>query len=127
MSFDCTYLLFDSIDISSFRFQPGDISEEEQCKKIVDETVNKFKRIDILVNNAAYLGPSLVCLIQEEKKTNLRFNSQERSIEGLDHDRVLYAFKTNVISNFDLVRLALPYMSPGSSIINSASQQAYDI
>jgi len=87
---------------------PGDISEEEQCKKIVDETVNKFKRIDILVNNAAYLGPSL-----------------ERSIEGLDHDRVLYAFKTNVISNFDLVRLALPYMSPGSSIINSASQQAY--
>src|SRR5689334_12408067 len=33
---------------------PGDISREEQCTKIVAETVNKFGRVDILINNAAY-------------------------------------------------------------------------
>src|SRR5690606_8655252 len=31
----------------------GDISKESFCKKVVKRTMNKFKRIDILVNNAA--------------------------------------------------------------------------
>ncbi|CAF0957745.1 unnamed protein product [Rotaria sordida] len=38
---------------------PGDISEEEQCKKIIDITISKFQRIDILVNNAAFQGKAL--------------------------------------------------------------------
>jgi NAD(P)-dependent dehydrogenase (short-subunit alcohol dehydrogenase family) len=42
--------------------QPGDITEEAQCKKIIDETVAQFKRIDILVNNAAFQGKKLVSL-----------------------------------------------------------------
>jgi NAD(P)-dependent dehydrogenase (short-subunit alcohol dehydrogenase family) len=42
--------------------QPGDITEDAQCKKIIDETVAQFKRIDILVNNAAFQGKKLVSL-----------------------------------------------------------------
>ena len=54
---------FLSIGFWSFSYsQAGDISEEVQCKKIVDETVKRFHRIDILVNNAAYQGKYLVNL-----------------------------------------------------------------
>jgi len=87
---------------------PGDISEEAQCKKIIDETVSKFNRIDILVNNAAYQGKKV-----------------DESIEGMSHDRVLYTFKTNIISMFDLTRYAIPHMPKGSAIINTGSIQAY--
>ncbi|CAF1023616.1 unnamed protein product [Rotaria sordida] len=38
---------------------PGDISKEEQCKKIIDITLSKFQRIDILVNNAAFQEKAL--------------------------------------------------------------------
>ncbi|CAF3756211.1 unnamed protein product [Rotaria sordida] len=88
---------------------PGDISEEAQCKKIINETVARFKRIDILVNNAAYQGKQV-----------------DDSVEGMSHDRVLYTFKTNIVAMFDLTRFAIPHMPKGSSIINVGSIQAYD-
>ncbi|CAF0785837.1 unnamed protein product [Adineta steineri] len=87
---------------------PGDISEETQCKYIVDTAVSKFKRIDILVNNAAYQG------------------KQVEDIQELDHKRVEYTFKTNIIAMFDLVRLAVPHIPKGGCIINVGSIQAYD-
>jgi len=87
---------------------PGDISQEGQCKRIIDTAVEKFKRIDILVNNAAYQG------------------KQVSDISELDHQRVEYTFRTNIISMFDLVRLAIPHMPKGSAIINTGSIQAYD-
>jgi NAD(P)-dependent dehydrogenase (short-subunit alcohol dehydrogenase family) len=34
--------------------------QEAQCKNVIDTAVSKFKRIDILVNNAAYQGKQLV-------------------------------------------------------------------
>jgi short-subunit dehydrogenase len=30
----------------------ADVSVEEDCKKIIDDTLNRFKRIDVLINNA---------------------------------------------------------------------------
>ncbi|CAF1018749.1 unnamed protein product [Adineta ricciae] len=87
---------------------PGDIGDEDHCRKIINETVTKFERIDILVNNAAYQGKML-----------------DDSIEGMSHERVLYTFKTNIVSMFDLTRFAVPHMPKGSSVINVASIQAY--
>jgi len=87
---------------------PGDITKESHCKKIIDQTVRRFKRIDILVNNAGYQGPRL-----------------KESIEGMSHNRVLYTFQTNIVAMFDLTRYAIPYMPKGSSIINVGSVQAY--
>ncbi|CAF0734144.1 unnamed protein product [Rotaria sordida] len=87
---------------------PGDISQEAQCKTLIDTAVAKFKRIDILVNNAAYQG------------------KQVEDIAELDHQRVEYTFKTNIISMFDLVRYAVPHMPKGGAIINVGSIQAYD-
>jgi glucose 1-dehydrogenase len=43
-----------NIDILEF---PGDISEEGVCSGIVDAAIQKFGRIDVLVNNAGISGP----------------------------------------------------------------------
>jgi NAD(P)-dependent dehydrogenase (short-subunit alcohol dehydrogenase family) len=40
-------------------------------------------------------------------------------------DELEYVFKTNIISMFHLCKAAVPHMQPGSSIINTASVQAY--
>lgn len=86
---------------------PGDLSEEITSKTIINAAVSKFGRIDILVNNAAYQG------------------KQVKDISELDHQRVEYTFRTNIISMFDLVRYAVPHIPKGGSIINVGSIQAY--
>ncbi|MDQ2643721.1 MAG: glucose 1-dehydrogenase [Myxococcota bacterium] len=85
----------------------SDLSTEAGCAELVERTVREFGRIDILVNNAAKQG-----------KVVDRF-------EDLDAERVESTFRVNVLSMFHLVRLSLPYMKAGASIINVASIQAY--
>ncbi len=84
----------------------GDISEEGNCKQIIERAVKELGGIDILVNNAAY---------QMEHES-----LQEISAEELD-----YTFKTNVYSMFYLCKAAEKYLKPGSSVINTASVNAY--
>src|SRR5215213_6737711 len=38
---------------------PGDLSDEAHCRFLVEQTIQRFGRIDILVNNAAYQGPTV--------------------------------------------------------------------
>lgn len=85
----------------------GDLAEEAECRRVIDETVKSFGRIDVLVNNAAYQGKAV-----------------ER-FEDIDPARVERTFRVNVIAMFHLVRFALPHMKEGASIINTASIQAY--
>jgi len=85
----------------------ADLSEDSECKRLVDAAVAKFGRIDVLVNNAAY---------------------QRQMVEDvtmLDRERVEKTFKTNILSMFSIVRYALPHMKEGSNIINTGSVQAY--
>ncbi|RKH68017.1 SDR family oxidoreductase [Corallococcus llansteffanensis] len=85
----------------------GDIALEATCKKLVEDTVKRFGRIDVLVNNAAYQGKSV------------------EKFEELDAERVERTFRVNILAMFHLVRYALPHMKEGSTIINTASIQAY--
>ncbi|MDI1446957.1 SDR family oxidoreductase [Polyangium sp. 6x1] len=86
---------------------PGDLASDAACKKLVEDAVKAFGRIDILVNNAA-----------EQGKAVERF-------EEIDAARVEHTFQVNILAMFHLVRHALPHMKPGSVIINTASIQAY--
>ncbi len=85
---------------------PGDLTEEEQCQRVVDRAVAEFGRIDVLVNNAAY---------------------QMAQPGGIEHistaqfDRVV---KTNLYAMFWLCKKAIPHMPAGSSIINTSSIQS---
>jgi len=85
----------------------GDLADAATCKRLVDETVKTFGRVDVLVNNAAYQGKSV------------------EDLDELDVERVERTFRVNVMAMFHLVRLALPHMKEGGSIINVASIQAY--
>lgn len=86
---------------------PGDIGSDQHCKSIVQETVNRFGRIDILINNAAFMGKTA------------------ETMDEFEPERVEYTFRTNIVSMFHMVRHALPHMRPGSTIINCTSIQAY--
>lgn len=86
---------------------PGDIRDEAFCRKLVDEAVRQLGGLDILVNNA----------------------SRQKSVDSIldistaDFD---WTFKTNVYAMFWITKAALPHLKPGSCIINTASQLAYD-
>jgi len=85
----------------------GDISEDAQCARVVETAVDRFGRLDVLVNNAAFQGRAV-----------------ER-FEELDAARVEHTFRTNVVAMFHMVRHALPHLQPGATIINTSSIQAY--
>jgi hypothetical protein len=85
----------------------GDLSDEGFCKSLVDETVNEFGKIDILVNNAA-------------------LQRYFKSIDKIKGDDFAQIYQVNVIAPFVLSMAALKHMKPGSSIINTVSIQAYE-
>ncbi|MDK3158908.1 SDR family oxidoreductase [Kamptonema cortianum] len=84
----------------------GDIAEETFCQEAVERTLNEFGQIDIVVNNAAVQYP-------------------QESILDITEEQLDRTFRVNVYSQFFMVRAALPYLKPGSSIINTSSVTAY--
>jgi hypothetical protein len=86
----------------------ADIGSDAEAKRLVEQAVKRFGRIDILVNNAAKQGKAV------------------ESFEELDAERVEATFRVNILSMFHLVRHALPHLAAGSAIINVASIQAYN-
>ncbi|HYO05663.1 MAG TPA: glucose 1-dehydrogenase [Phototrophicaceae bacterium] len=45
-------------DINRISFLAGDVSQEEACISLIEHAIQKFGRLDVLVNNAGILGES---------------------------------------------------------------------
>ncbi|MFY4774301.1 SDR family oxidoreductase [Metabacillus sp. RGM 3146] len=84
----------------------GDLGEESFCRQVVSETMIKFSKVDILVNNAAEQHP-------------------QENIEDITKEQLERTFKTNIFSMFYLTKALMPYFKEGASIINTASVTAY--
>ncbi len=84
----------------------GDIGKEKQSEKIVNTAISKFGKIDIVVNNAAVQFP-------------------QKSISDITAKQLEDTFRTNIFSQFYLVKAALNYLKEGANIINTASVTAY--
>ncbi|MBF4998730.1 SDR family oxidoreductase [Nocardia sp. BSTN01] len=81
---------------------PGDLSDPEHCKAVIDRAATEFGKIDVLVSNAAY-------------------QMTHESLDEISGDEWDYTFKLNVGALFHLVKAAVPHMPAGGSIIGSSS------
>jgi glucose 1-dehydrogenase len=87
-------------DPDHVEYLTGDISEEKVCISLIEEAINKFGRINVLVNNAGISGPS--------QRTN--------SITSKDWD---YVIGVNLRGTFLCTREALKYMTNGNNNNNN--------
>ena len=79
----------------------ADVSSAEDCKKLVEETIARFKKIDVLVNNA---GASAAALFEDVTDKNWEDD-----------------INLKLMSTIRMCRLAIPYMKSnnGGVIINA--------
>lgn len=86
---------------------PGDIRDEAFCKKMVADAVQQLGGLNILVSNAG----------RQQSRPSILDVSTE------DFDATM---KTNIYAPFWIIKAALPHLPPGSTIIATTSEQAYD-
>ena len=80
----------------------GDVSSAKVCRRLVDQTVEKFGKLNILVNNAA-------------------FQQHQETLEDVSEEQWDRTFKTNIYGYFFMTKAALPHMEAGSAIVNTGS------
>jgi len=83
---------------------PGDVTKSDFCQNAVEETIRRFGKLDILVNNASSQWP-------------------KESIEEISDQQLELTFRTNIFSMFYMARAALKHLKKGSCIINTTSVQ----
>ena len=86
---------------------PGDLRDENFCKKLVADTVQQLGGLDIVVSNAGR-------------------QHQVESILEMTTELFDWTMKTNIYAPFWIIKAALPHMKPGACIIATTSEQAYD-
>ena len=86
---------------------PGDIRDESFCKHLVARAVDGLGGLDILVCNAG------------RQQSNA-------SILDITTEQFDATMKTNIYAPFWIIKAALPHLEPGSAIIATASEQAYE-
>jgi len=86
---------------------PGDIRQKAFCQRLVQDAVQEFGRLDILVNNSA-------------------FQRTYEKIEDIPEDEFDATMRTNIYGTFFMTQAALPKMRPGGVVINTCSIQAFE-
>ena len=86
---------------------PGDLRDAAFCRNLVHDAVSQLGGLDILVSNAG----------RQQSQASIANISDE------DFDATM---KTNIYAPFYIIKAALPNLKPGSAIIATTSEQAYD-
>jgi NAD(P)-dependent dehydrogenase (short-subunit alcohol dehydrogenase family) len=84
----------------------GDVGDPGFCRSAVDQVIQKFGKLDVLVNNAAEQHP-------------------KKEINEITPDQIDRTFRTNIFGYFYMVQAAMPHLKKGAAIINTTSVTAY--
>lgn len=80
----------------------GDVSDKNFCKAAVKQTIDKFGKINVLVNNAA-------------------FQLHVMDFNDLTEEHFDITLKTNLYGYFHMAHASVPFMKYGSAIVNTGS------
>ncbi len=86
---------------------PGDLRNEAFCQKLVADALRELGGLDIVVSNAGR-------------------QQSHASILDISSEQFDWTMKTNIYAPFWIIKAALPHLQPGSVIIGTTSEQAYD-
>jgi NAD(P)-dependent dehydrogenase (short-subunit alcohol dehydrogenase family) len=84
----------------------GDVGDPAFCERAVGEVMQRFGRIDVLVNNAAEQHP-------------------QKEIDKISPEQLERTFRTNIFGYFYMTQAVLPHLKQGASIVNTSSVTAY--
>ncbi len=82
---------------------PGDLTDANFCRELVEQTVRQLGKLDVLVSNAAH-------------------QARKQSLEEVTEEEFDRTFKTNVYAYFHLAKAALKHMKAGAAIIATSSE-----
>lgn len=86
---------------------PGDITDENWCRQMVEQAVSELDGLDILVINAG----------------RQQYRQDISQVTSEDFDKTL---KTNLYAMHWIAQAAVPHLPAGASVITTASIQAYE-
>ena len=84
----------------------GDIGDKAFCDQAVAQVIEKFGRIDVLVNNAGEQHP-------------------DKDITDITEAQLRRTFQTNIFGMFFLTQAARPHLKKGAAIVNCTSITMY--
>lgn len=85
---------------------PGDLREVSYAQKTVDAVIDTYKRINILVNNAAN-------------------HVEQKEFVNITDEQMAETFDLNILAMFRLTKAVLPHMKSPDCIINTSSVVSY--
>ena len=84
----------------------GDVSDDATCRSIVQQTVDKWGRLDVLVNNAGTTK-----------------SADQKNLDALNADDFHRIYGVNTVGTYQMVRAAAPHLkaSGEGSVVNTSS------
>jgi 3-oxoacyl-[acyl-carrier protein] reductase len=84
----------------------ADVSEDKDCRRMVEKTLDQWGRIDVLINNA---GTTKFCA--------------HDNLDGLSKEDFLHIYSVNLVGPYQMIRAVAPHMKRNGegAIINMAS------